>query len=262
MGRFSKLETQSHARPGPEPADAPPGEEEYAHDAPSQTRRGERAWFAGDETAALRWYSRAMQTDAALLEPWVAHARILILTDQIREAGVWINRALSVFPGAPPLLALRAVQHACGGMIRQAMASSDAVLTSSGDDPSAWLSRGHVLIVADNKNAEFCFQQAIQSTRADDWQTPFWIGLTLDSERRWSSSIPYYEKALARRAELPYAWLRIARAHAHLGRRDAARRALERADETCGDDDRLRSQIRRAPTGSIFGRLRALFLRK
>lgn len=270
MGRFSKLETRAKS-PGGDPAasrasapsnsNAPPPVEEQAYDAAALLRQGDEAWFGGDAKKALRFYSRAMQEDAACLDAWIHQIRVLILTSQLSEAAVWINRALSIFPDAPGLISLRAVHHARGGMLRRAMESSDAVLSKRGDDAGAWVARGHILSIATNKNAEFCFEQAMKLTRADDWRTPFWIGLALDLERKWSMSIHYYEQALARRGSLPYAWLRIARAHANLGRAGASRQALTRAEETCGDNERLRAEIRRTGTGSIFGRLKALFSR-
>lgn len=272
MGRFSNLETGkkipaakagavgdgAHSPESRIGAALPPSEEP-TYDAPYYMSRGDRAFFVGDQKDALRWYSKAMQTDNTFLDAWIEHIRVLTLTRQLAEARVWINRALSVFPEAPGLLALRSVNMAQSGQMKQAMSSSDLLLSKRDEDWNAWLARGHILLMNGNKNAPFCFDQAEKAGPSDDWRVPFVIGFTLELERQWARAIVRYEAALERRPTLSYAWYRIGRCHATLGHRDAARKALGRAEELCGDDENLRRKIMSAGTGSIFGRLRVLF---
>lgn len=264
MGRFSKLETRS-VSPAKEEAAVtamPTGKLKIA-DAPSGAAtllaRGDEEFFRGESKQAMRWYSRAMQDDASCLEAWVAQIRVLLLERQLREARVWITRGLSSFPDAPALLALRAVHSALSGMVRAAMGASDMILSKQGNDANAWVARGHVLLIDANKNAPFCFDQAIQQSDERDWKTPFLIGMIHDSERKWSRSIPFYEKAVERNSNLPYAWYRIGKAHAHLGHAEAARRAYSEAENLCGDDDKLRRRIQTAGSGSIMDWFRNLF---
>ncbi len=274
MGRFSKLET----RPGgkaPEPAassgelaSAPPramppdaAEDEYTLE--GCMGRGDDAFFRGDSKEALRWYSRAMKIDSTRLQPWVAQVRLLLLTRQLNEAKVWLNRALTVFPDNPSLMSLHALKNALSGQIQQGMGASDRLMSEQGENVAAWLSRGHILIITGNhKNADFCFDQCLTLSGEADWKAPMMIGMVLDSERHWAKSIRFYESALGRRATLPYAWYRIGRARAAVGQRDRARQAFLRAEALCGDDDLLRRKIQAESTGSVFGRLGALFRRK
>lgn len=272
MGRFSKLETQilpsgtpaedPRARVQPKKEEPSPfgrAEAEPTYDAPGYMARGDESFFSGDPKQALRWYSRAMEVDNHCVDAWVAQIQVLILTGQLNEAKVWINRALSIFPDAPALLALRAVGHARSGMMRQAMASSDLILSKRGDDVIPWIARGHILMIDGNKNAEFCFDQCMRLSRETDWQVPFYLGLICEGERHWAKAIPHYEAALGRRSTLPYAWLRISKCHAVMGQREAAGRALRRAEDLCKDNPKLLHEIKTSSSGSIFGFLRRVF---
>lgn len=225
--------------------------------------QGDEAFFRSDAKAALRWYSRAMKVDSTRLEPWVAQVRLLLLTRQFSEAKVWLNRALSVFPDNPALMSLHALQNALTGQIRAGMATSDRLMSEQSTNVAAWLARGHILMITGNHgNADFCFDQCLELSGEADWKTPMMIGLVMDFERHWAKSIRFYELALGRRTQLPYAWYRIGRARAAVGQRELARQAFMRADALCGDDNVLRRKIQTESTGSIFGRIGALFRRK
>lgn len=280
MGRFSKLEMKPAAA-APAPAAAPgapaspPTASPARAPAPASSAPepdysveacmglGDEAFFRGDDKDSLRWYSRAMKVDQNRLEPWVAQVRLLLLTRQLSEAKVWLNRAFLLFPQAPALLSLQALLNALTGQIRQAMGASDRLLSEHAGNVAAWLSRGHILIISDNhKNADFCFDQCLQLSGESDWKTPMMIGMVLDVERHWAKSVRFYEAALARRAALPYAWYRIGQARAHVGQRESARQAFLRAEALCGDDDVLRRRIQSAETGTLFARLGSMFRRK
>jgi tetratricopeptide (TPR) repeat protein len=196
-----------------------------------------------------------MQAEKSCLEAWAAYIRVLLLRGELNEAHVWITRAIGIFPDAPAILSLRAVKHARSGMMTQAIALSDSLLAQNSEELEPWISRGHILTIDGNRNAEFCFQQALHFSSDLDWQVPFMIALILDGERKWSKSIAYYHKALERRSTLPYAWLRMGMAHAKLGQKEASRRDYVRALDLCEDDDRLRRKIEGLSTGSGFSRL-------
>jgi tetratricopeptide (TPR) repeat protein len=148
-------------------------------------------------------------------------------------------------------------------MIRQAMGASDMVLAQHGENLNCWLARGHVLAIDGNKNAAFCFTQCMSMTRELDWKTPFLIGLIYDGERYFSRAIPYFKKALEMRPSLPYALYRIALCHAAMGRSEAARNALNVAEDICPEEAAgLLRKIRSAGTGSFFNRFLRYFRRR
>lgn len=274
MGRFSKLETQPKPSDEKKPAElgqltqesAPPREtpvdQADFYDAATCVARGDVAFYGGDDKDALRWYARGVKADATLPAPWIAQVRLLILTNQPNEAKVWLIRAFSVFPNSSAMLGLKALLDARMGRLSNAIGSSDVMMAKNGEDPETWLVRGHILTIAESKNADFCFDQCMDLTDAMDWKMPMSIGLSLDSERKWAKSIKFYEAALERRSSLPFAWYRIGRARAEVGQRDAAAQAFARAEDLCGDNETLRRKILSTGTGSFLRRVKMLFKRK
>ena len=224
--------------------------------------KGDGAFFTGDHTTAMRWYSRAMQADDHCLEAWIAHIRVLNLTGQLEDAQTWVRRGMEIFPGDTGLMALEAVTNALSGSIGEALRISNSIIAMAGLDLTCWMSRGHVLLISGDRNANSCFEQCIDISLDEDWKTPFLIGMILDCEGKSARAIAFYEAALDRRSALPYAWYRIAMDHAELGQRQSARRALARAEELCVDNDRLLAKIQKAELGSVLNRLKNIFSRK
>lgn len=277
MGRFSKLETgqrgdapapvpptpQNIETGGSYPFSAEPSAAEMANlDAAGWARLADEAFFRGDNKNALRWYSRAMDRDSTLQQPWVAMIRTLLLKGDLNEAQTWITRGLTVFPESPALLSLRAVQYARKGLVHQGLNNSDAVLEKNGADAQAHIARGEVLTLADSKNANFCFDQALNLTGASDWRTPMYIALFLEERRQWAKAIKYYVKAAERSESVAVVWYRVGLCRAELGQREMALKAYERARELCPPEDPLLARIEAASPGSAWKKIGRLFGRK
>ena len=271
MGRFSKLETGQHRdKPDLVPrAEAlesgvayPTGDAETEKvdlDASGWMRLGDEALYRDDKKAALRCYSRSMAKDSTLIQPWVAMIRTLLFKGDLSEATTWINRGLTLFPNSPHLLALRAVQYGHRGMIRQALNNSDAVLEQSSSEPLAHLARGEVLLLAENKNADYCFEQALKIIPPDDWRTLMTIGLILEDRRLWAKAIHFYARAAERNEHAAAVWYRVGLCRAELGHTQQAQKAFQEARDLCPPGDPLLPKIEHARPGSIFKRLRNLF---
>lgn len=261
MGRFSKLETG----PGREDRDgeravaahSEPSSEAQLDDvdAPGCLRRGRIALIRGERKLALRLFSRAIDKDASFIEAWQAMIRLLMLQGNISEARSWIGRGLTIFPDSPPIVALRSVNYARRGMIRQALTNSDAVLEKIGGDPWAHIARGEVLMLAGNKNAAYCFDQALKLTRSDDWYAPAVIGLILQEHRLWAKSLAFFIKAVERNSREAGLFYQIGRCHAQLGHRTQSAKAFEEAIELLDPNDLFVKRIQGEATGSVIGRL-------
>ena len=275
MGRFSKLEpTQpSPAQPGPaeptlptRPEPGAPGresaEERADRTAAEWLALGDHAYLRGDFKPALRWYSRALDKDTTLLEGWVSMVRVLLFRRDLGQAETWANRALTLFPNSCQLLALRAAAFARRGLIRQALNNSDAILAEHAADPIAQIARGEVLLLDGNKNADFCFTQALTLVPANDWKTPATIGMIYEERRMWAKAIQFYTQAAERNESSPELWYRISGCRAELGHSQQARRALEQARELCSPDDPLLFKINHAGTGTLWNRVVQLFKKK
>jgi tetratricopeptide (TPR) repeat protein len=175
MGRFSRLETgQTGASIDPivsdeiRPSDGVSAADYATQDAAGCIDHGDRLLFMDERRQALRWYSRAVDLDSTRMDGWTRMILTLLMHGDLGEAAAWIARSLTVYPESPCLLALRAVEYARRGMIRQAMAATDSAIERAGNDPIAYLARGEVLLLAENKNASYCFDQAAKIVSPDD----------------------------------------------------------------------------------------------
>ena len=273
MGRFSRLET-GHAPAAPPPpttdtlepvtyyppAESQPDEQELSTQA--SLGRADQALFGNDYKGAERWYSRAMGLDSTLLAPWLGVIRTLLLRGRLSEAYTWNGRGLTVFPESPELTAMRAVIYARRGFIRRAMTNSDAVLEQNASLPLAHLARGEVLILAENKNFDFCFEQCLKMAPPHDWKTSFLIGLILEERRMWGKALVYFSHTAERSEHIPALWFHVGRCRAQLGHRHKAQKAFDRARELCAPGDPLLSRLDQAGPGSLWRRLSRFFSRK
>lgn len=274
MGRFSKLEPNQPAqqdapeKPQPtletrlEPGAVGAGDDDTLNRTAAEwLDLADRAFLRDDTKSALRLYSRALDRDSTLLEGWVAMIRVLLFRGDLGPAETWNNRALALFPESARLLAMRAVVHARRGKLREGLNSSDALITQNAADPLAQIARGEVLLLAENKTADFCMNQALTLVPANDWKTPATIAMIYEERRLWAKALQFYSAALERDEFSAVLWFRSSRCRAQLGQTPQARKALEQARELCPPNDPLLLKIDRAGTGSFFARLAGLFHR-
>lgn len=119
----------------------------------------------GKLETALRTYSRALECDTAVSECWLMQVRILIELDEYKEADVWADKALEMFPDHPDLLSAKAVLNARTGMIDRAMALSDSAMSRKGCSAYAWLARAEVLLSRRGRMASECLTRAVAECR-------------------------------------------------------------------------------------------------
>jgi tetratricopeptide (TPR) repeat protein len=269
MGRFSRLETTASETSPSASGAAPSGElvvggtsgvgQEASTvvelDAGGALARGERALFMEERQSAQRWFSRAIDLDSRLLDAWTRLIQLMLLRGYLGEAAAWIKRALDVFPDAPALLGLRAVQFARQGQLREAMAGADLAIERGGADPWVMIARGQVLLIAESGNAVYCLDQAIQMARPDDWQTPVWIALILRERRMWAKAIDCLARAAERSESQPAIWYQVGLCRAALGHSAQATKAYRMAMQFCMPDDPLYAKINKAGIGSSWMRV-------
>jgi tetratricopeptide (TPR) repeat protein len=233
MSRFSKLEPGKDEKAKLQEGVGKTVAKESAageYDAPYYTARADELFFTGHYEKALRLYSRALQLDNSQKYPWVGQIYCLIEMNQLREADLWVGRALELFPEDATLISLRAVVYAYKGMVKRAIGTSDYAL-SKGSTAHAWVARGHVLLVADNKNSRFCFEKAVEIAEGGDWRTPMLIGLIYFRHKRYSSALEYLLKSVESNINNYYLWYHIAKCYHRLSFGQKALEAIQRALE-------------------------------
>jgi len=272
MGRFSKLERKGTH---PEDTDAPlqsgsagpagaaaTTQPIESFDYPTAMQRADEHFYRGEYEKALRFYSRALQTENSQPQPWIGQITCLLQMKQIKEADLWVQRALELFPEDSALLSLRAVVIARNGMTKRAIGTSDYAMTRGGSLPVVWIARGEVLTLADSRNAAFCFDKAMESAPADDWKTPFLIGLVLFDQRIWASALEFFQKSASRGAASYWLWYLLGICYTRLAFRQEAIDALRQSIALNPGFPPAQEALRRATRGNFFRRLFGVFRRK
>lgn len=235
MGRFQKLEKTAGAGvsavPGSAPVDAPPVSQGTTQaDYPAAIAVADEAFFRGDYKAALRHYSRALQSDSTQMYPWIGQLNALLALRQYKEAEVWSNRALELFPEDATVLSQRARVLAHTGNIKRAIGVSDYAV-SKGSSEWAWLARGEVLLVAKNGNSKFCFDKAVEVAGAGNWQIPYLAGLVHIRANNYSGAVELMALAAERNLRHAQLWRDYSAVLAKLNFTERAREAARRAQE-------------------------------
>ncbi|MDX2175178.1 MAG: tetratricopeptide repeat protein [Candidatus Sumerlaeia bacterium] len=262
MSRFQKLERHPGA-PAEAPVAAPsqPAEAEQESQYGSLLAQADDAYFGGDPRGALRLYSRALQADSTQLAPWSGQVNALLAMKQYREGDVWSNRALEQFPEEPTLLSQRARVVAYVGDTKRAMGISDYAM-SRGGSPLAWLGRGEVLLLANNANATFCFDKALELAGPEDWRTPLEAGMVCFRLRKFSAAADYLGKAAQRNLRHYHTWQLYAKALAELNFTERAREAARHAKEIAPKEQRRTGELEEDVVSRTFWQRIAGFLRR
>lgn len=276
LGRFSRLErtvgspgAETDAQPPRPPIKEPKAPQPTAPataapepaDYPTFIQRGDTHFFQGEYEKALRFYSRALQMESTRHYPWIGQIYCLLQMRQLSEADLWVTRALELFPDDASLLSLRSVVLARKGMIKRAIGTSDYAMTR-GSSPFCWLTRGEVLLLAENTNSAFCFEKVMESIEPDDWHMPFRIGLVYFEQGLWSSALEYYQKAAARRAANFWLWYHLGLCYTRLAFQQEAIDAFRQSIALNPSFPPTHEALRRATRVSPLARLVGLFRRR
>ena len=183
----------------------------------------DKEFLAGHIESALRNYSRALEQDNALFPCWLGQVRSLIELQEYKEADLWSDKALELFPEHPELLAAKAVAMCRMGMLKKALAFSDNAVTGKGATPFVWVARGEVLLQRKSKMAEHCFSQAAAACEGRESQALVQLDIarTLRHYRRFSQALAHATEAVQGRPRSAAAWLEQGLCQAALGLRDA-----------------------------------------
>lgn len=180
---------------------------------------------SGRYDLALRSWSRVLEHNAANTRAWCAQVRMLVELDELREAKLWVDKALERFPKDPELLAAKAVVLARSGEFGAALAFSDAAFEERGDTPYVWLARGEVLLSRDESGAPYCFERAL-ALAPRDW-TLHWLAARIHAfYRRFAQALAHARRAVELAPERAVAWLEVARGEIALGLAGRARQSL------------------------------------
>jgi tetratricopeptide (TPR) repeat protein len=254
MSRFGNLEFDSGEESRLAARAETGGERNFFH-------RAETAFAAGKFGEALRCYAKVLEFNSGAAEAWTGQVRSLIELGEFQEARVWADKALSVFPNEPELLAAKGVALARAGDLQGAISFSDAALETRSNTPYIWLARGDVLLARKEKRADFCFERAIAVAEGN------WLALWLASRiqafyRHFARALKYAQDALSLEPARAVLWLQAGQCQMALGLATPARNSLEQARELDPDlpvQEFLNEAVETGLISRVCGRLRQWF---
>ncbi len=118
-------------------------------------------WLAGEFDLALRNYSRVLERNNTTFDAWAGQVLMLIELGEYREAIVWSDKALELFPEHPELLATKAMAYCRDSKMEKAIAYSDNSITKDNITSRVWLARAEILLNRKSSIAQNCISKAI-----------------------------------------------------------------------------------------------------
>ena len=216
MKRFERLEFgDASAAKGKGPHGEEIRNEEYFY------KEALRCWLAGDFELALRNYSRALERNSTFFQAWSGQVLMLIELGEYREAIVWSDKALELFPEHPELLAVKAVACARDGRTEKALAYSDNSIAKDNITSRVWLARAEVLLNRRSKVAEGCVSKAVSISDNDGPVVRLEAGRLLSDKGDYYAALEYLRSAVDMLPKSALAWYELGCCQARLRQPEA-----------------------------------------
>jgi tetratricopeptide (TPR) repeat protein len=251
MRRFSRLEFGDRPEEGKDQSRA--GEEvrdaEYFH------KQAVRYWLGGDFELALRNYSRALEQNSAFYPGWLGQVLMLIELGEYKEALVWTDKALEMFPEHPELLSAKTIACVRDGRVEKAIAYSDNSITKDNVTPRVWLARAEIFLKRKGSVAQNCISKAVTSAGSEDALiVRLEAGRLLNQNGDYATAMQYLRTLVDELPKSALAWYELGRAQAGLGR-DEAKSSFEQALKFHPDWDIAEEALRKFSSRGFFGKL-------
>jgi tetratricopeptide (TPR) repeat protein len=251
MSRFSHLEFGDQRQ-------EPRQTEEVLKDEAHYLAEAQALYEAGHFEQGLRAYARAIEQAPGNVAGWTGQVRMLIELGELRDAGLWADKALERFSTDPELLAAKAVVLARSGDMDAAMAFSDAAIQEHGNTPFVWLARGDVLLARRERRAETCFARALDLAPGN-WFV-LWLASRIHAfHEQFANSLKLAQQALEANALRAVVWLQMGRCQLALGLVTVARHSLLQARQLDPGCDGLDQAIARTRDSGWGTRIRGLW---
>jgi len=220
MTRFSKLEFGDGFEKNKDRSDI--SGEEIRNDEYFQ-KQAIRFWLAGDFELALRNFSRSLEQNSAFYPGWLGQVQMLIELREYKEAAVWVDKALEMFPEHPELLAIKAVALARDGLTEKAVAYSDDTITKENLTPLVWLARAEVLMHRKSSIAQTCISKAISlaGQGEEGLLIHLMAGRILNANGEYVSALQYLRMVTDEIPKSALAWYELGYAQAGLAKPEA-----------------------------------------
>lgn len=257
MARFDKLEFE---QPQEQPAK---GELEprVEKDEKYWSRLGDDNRRTGNYENALRFYSRALEVDRALVPAWVGQVQMLVFLQEYPQASLWSQKALELFPSHGDLLASQAQAECRMGNLKNAYALSDAALRQRGESAYRWQVRGELVIAGKQHKDRHCFDKA--QVADHDWLVPLESALIYCHYAVYSMAQQRAQMAVEKAPIAYYPWYVLGLCQSKLGFDTSAITSFNRCLDLCPRHAEALSQLAelKRPHWPLMRRLSGLFKR-
>jgi tetratricopeptide (TPR) repeat protein len=257
--RFDRLEFETpEERPAPLGSASPAElrDDQYWLGVADQERR--QGFFEN----ALRYYSRALEINKALVTGWLGQVQMLVLLGEWKEAELWARKSLELFRKNADLTAGRAQALARLLQFKEAMQTSDASLAQEGQSAYRWIVRGEVMIASGQDVDPHCFSKAVQL--APDWLVALEIGQIYLFYRKPALALNYFRSATEKAPAEAYCWYTLGGCELELGLHNSAKSSFLRCLELRPDHPEARHRLLSMDSDrwSIRSALRRFFRRR
>ncbi len=209
MGRFTKLEFSDHEDFNVEPRVEDIGPDIFC-------LKAEREYQEGHFDNALRFYSRALEMDKLLFEAWRRQVWCLIELQEYKEAALWADKALDLFPDDSELLASKSMAVCRHGRPDEALTIADLAIRQPSCGPYPWIARGEVLLATSSGRYDYCFSKAVCLV-GTSWHVFSEIGRACQFHGLHSLAVRYFSRALECEPGIIFVMLETARCQVKIG---------------------------------------------
>ncbi|HML75261.1 MAG TPA: tetratricopeptide repeat protein [Anaerohalosphaeraceae bacterium] len=223
MTRFSSLEFDDAGGQPERHAGEPIRDERYFQD------QAIRSCLHGDFELGLRNYSRALECNSHFLPGWAGQIRMLIELGEYKEAVIWADKAMELFPEHPEFLSHKATASFRDGRFDKAMAFSDHALSLDNPGPWVWLTRMEILLKQNRRIAETCIPKAVACAGPETSLIRLQAGRILSRYGYYACAMDLLSEAVRDFPKSPLAWYELGHCQHKLGQRNQARTSLEQA---------------------------------
>jgi tetratricopeptide (TPR) repeat protein len=204
----------------------------------------------------LRNYSRALEVNNLFLAGWAGQVRMLIDLQEYKEAIVWSDKAMELFPEHPEFLSYKAIASFRDARFDQAMAFSDNALGKDNPGPWVWLARMELLTKKNRRIAESCIPKAIACAGREAPLIRLEAGRILMRYRLYVMAMDFLSTAARDFPKSALAWLELGRCQRKLGY-SQAKTTLEQCQSIHPQWDVAEAELAKIKTGfwnKLFGR--------
>lgn len=218
------------------------------------------SYLHGDFELGLRNYSRALEANNSFLAGWAGQVRMLIELQEYKEAIVWSDKAMELFPEHPEFLSYKAIASFRDARFDKAMAFSDNALAKDNPGPWVWLARMELLTKKNRRIAESCIPKAIACAGREAPLIRLEAGRILMRYKLYVMAMDFLSVAARDFPKSALAWLELGRCQRKLGY-SQARTTLEQCEAIHPQWDIVEKELAQIDKGFLSKILERLFSR-